>query len=208
MQDFRFSAFMEQKDSEDAKKMILPWIDKERYIQNLFERGDQRAMDKFYMEYADYLTGVCARYISDEETLKDVVQESFIKIFTGIGEFTYRGKGSLKAWATKIAVNEALMQLRKDKQFIYSLQEAEIGNSPDEDPDTEGLGMETLLFFIRKLPPGYRAVFNLYVIEEKSHKEIAEILQIQPNTSASQFLRAKRMLAEMIREYELKMENR
>ena len=147
-------------------------------------------------------------YISDEETLKDVVQESFIKIFTGIGEFTYRGKGSLKAWATKIAVNEALMQLRKDKQFIYSLQEAEIGNSPDEDPDTEGLGMETLLFFIRKLPPGYRAVFNLYVIEEKSHKEIAEILQIQPNTSASQFLRAKRMLAEMIREYELKMENR
>ena len=188
--------------------MILPWIDKERYIQNLFERGDRRAMDKFYMEYADYLTGVCARYISGEETLKDVVQESFIKIFTGIGEFTYRGKGSLKAWATKIAVNEALMQLRKDKQFIYSLQEAEIGNSPDEDPDTEGLGMETLLFFIRKLPPGYRAVFNLYVIEEKSHKEIAEILQIQPNTSASQFLRAKRMLAEMIREYELKMENR
>lgn len=188
--------------------MILPWIDKERYIQNLFERGDRRAMDKFYMEYADYLTGVCARYIADEDTLKDVVQESFIKIFTGIGEFTYRGKGSLKAWATKIAVNEALMQLRKDKQFIYSLQEAEIGNSPDEDPDTEGLGMETLLFFIRKLPPGYRAVFNLYVIEEKSHKEIAEILQIQPNTSASQFLRAKRMLAEMIREYELKMENR
>ena len=124
------------------------------------------------------------------------------------GYQTGKGKRSLKAWATKIAVNEALKQLRKDKQFIYSLQEAEIGNSPDEDPDTEGLGMETLLFFIRKLPPGYRAVFNLYVIEEKSHKEIAEILQIQPNTSASQFLRAKRMLAEMIREYELKMENR
>ena len=83
-----------------------------------------------------------------------------------------------------------------------------MGNSPDEDPDTEGLGMETLLFFIRKLPPGYRAVFNLFVIEEKSHKESADILQIQPNTSASQFLRAKRMLAEMIREYKLKMENR
>ena len=103
--------------------MILPWIDKERYIQNLFERGDRRAMDKFYMEYADYLTGVCARYIADEDTLKDVVQESFIKIFTGIGEFTYRGKGSLKAWTTKIAVNEALMQLRKDKLFIYSCKE-------------------------------------------------------------------------------------
>jgi RNA polymerase sigma-70 factor (ECF subfamily) len=188
--------------------MILPWIDKERYIQNLFERGDRRAMDKFYMEYADYLTGVCARYIADEDTLKDVVQESFIKIFTGIGEFTYRGKGSLEAWATKIAVNEALMQLRKDKLFIYSLQESEMDDSPDEDPDTEGLGMETLLSFIRKLPPGYRAVFNLFVIEEKSHKEIAEILQIQPATSASQFLRARKLLAEMIREYKHQMENR
>ena len=188
--------------------MILLWKDKEQQILSLFQKGDNRAMDKLYMEYADYLTGVCARYISDEETLKDVVQESFIKIFTGIGEFTYRGKGSLKAWATKIAVNEALMQLRKDKQFIYSLQEAEISNSPDEDPDTEGLGMETLLSFIRKLPPGYRAVFNLFVIEGKSHKEIAEILQIQPATSASQFLRARKLLAEMIREYKHQMENR
>ena len=165
-------------------------------------------MDKFYMEYAEYLTGVCARYISDEDTLKDVVQESFIKIFTRIREFEYRGKGSLKAWATKIAVNEALMQLRKDKQFIYSLQETENHDFPDEDPDTEGMSLEILLLFIRKLPPGYRAVFNLFVVEEKSHKEIAEILQIQPSTSASQFLRAKRMLAEMIREYKLKTENR
>ena len=188
--------------------MILPWRDKERYIQNLFEKGDHRAMNKFYMEYADYLTGVCARYISDEDALKDVLQESFIKIFTRIREFEYRGEGSLKAWATKIAVNEALMQLRRDKQFIYSLQETTSHDFPDEDPDTEGMSLETLLFFIRKLPPGYRAVFNLFVIEEKSHKEIAEILQIQPNTSASQFLRAKRMLAEMIREYKHQMENR
>ena len=165
-------------------------------------------MDKFYEEYAGYLTGICARYISDEDMLKDVVQECFIKIFTRIRKFEYRGKGSLKAWVTKIAVNEALMQLRKDKQFVYSLQETSSYDFPDEDPDTEDLSLETLLFFIRKLPPGYRAVFNLFVVEEKSHKEIAEILQIQPNTSASQYLRAKRMLAEMIREYKLKMENR
>ena len=188
--------------------MIFLWKDKERYILSLFEKGDCRAMDKFYEEYAGYLTGVCTRYISDEEMLKDVVQESFIKIFTRIKEFEYRGKGSLKSWATKIVINEALMWLRKEKQFIYSLQETEIDDLSDEDPDTEGVNMETLLFFIRKLPPGYRAVFNLFVIEEKSHKEIAEILQIQPNTSASQYLRAKKMLAEMIREYTLKTENR
>ena len=188
--------------------MIFLWKDKERYILNLFEKGDHRAMDKFYEEYADYLNGICARYISDEDMLKDVVQESFIKIFTRIREFEYRGKGSLNAWVTKIAVNEALMQLRKDKQFICSLLETSSHDFPDEDPDTEDLSLETVLFFIRKLPPGYRAVFNLFVIEEKSHKEIAKILQIQPDTSASQYLRAKKMLAEMIREYKLKMENR
>ena len=85
--------------------MIFLWKDKERYILNLFEKGDHRAMDKFYEEYADYLNGICARYISDEDMLKDVVQESFIKIFTRIREFEYRGKGSLNAWVTKIAVN-------------------------------------------------------------------------------------------------------
>ena len=66
-------------------------------------------MDKLYMEYADYLTGVCVRYISDEDEVKDVLQESFINIFTQIHQFEYRGKGSLKAWLTKGVINEVLM---------------------------------------------------------------------------------------------------
>lgn len=188
--------------------MILLWKDKEQHILSLFKKGDNRAMDKLYMEYADYLTGVCARYISDEDTLKDVLQESFIRIFTQISQFEYRGKGSLKAWLTKVVINEALMQLRKDKTFLVSLQESGIGDFPDEEPDVENLGSDILFSFIQQLPPGYRAVFNLFVIEEKSHKEIAEILHIQPATSASQFLRARKLLAEMIQEYKHQTENR
>ena len=188
--------------------MILHWIDKEKHILNLFNKGDNHAMDKLYMEYADYLTGVCARYISDEDTLKDVLQESFIRIFTQIHQFEYRGKGSLKAWITKITINEALMQLREEKAFLISLHESQISDLPDEEPDVKGIDTNILLTFVQKLPPGYRAVFNLFVIEEKSHKEIAEILQIQPTTSASQFLRAKKMLADMIREYKQKTEDR
>ena len=188
--------------------MILHWTDKEKHILSLFNKGDNRAMDKLYMEYADYLTGVCARYISDEDTLKDVLQESFIRIFTQIHQFEYRGKGSLKAWITKITINEALMQLREEKAFLISLHESQISDLPDEEPDVEGIDTNILLTFVQKLPPGYRAVFNLFVIEEKSHKEIAEILQIQPTTSASQFLRAKKMLADMIREYKQKTEDR
>lgn len=165
-------------------------------------------MDKLYMEYADYLTGVCARYISDEDTLKDVLQESFIRIFTQIHQFEYRGKGSLKAWITKITINEALMQLREEKAFLIPLHESQISDFSDEEPDVEDIDTNILLTFVQKLPPGYRAVFNLFIIEEKSHKEIAEILQIQPTTSASQFLRAKKMLANMIREYKQKTNDR
>ena len=91
--------------------MILLWKDKEQQILSLFQKGDNRAMDKLYMEYADYLTGVCARYISNEDQLKDVLQESFIRIFTNIHQFEYRGKGSLKAWMTKVVIHESLQQL-------------------------------------------------------------------------------------------------
>lgn len=191
--------------------MLLLWKDKEKHIVDLLRKGEPSAMNKFYQEYAGYLTGVCARYISDEDTLKDVLQESLVKIFTLFHQFEYRGKGSLKAWITKISVNEALIQLRKEKQMYITQYEPDIENLPneeEEEPDTDGVDTETLLAFVRKLPPGYRAVLNLFVIEGKSHKEIAEILQIQPGTSASQFLRAKRMLAEMIRTYKQQTEDR
>lgn len=191
--------------------MLFLWKDKERHIVDLMRKGEPSAMDKFYQEYADYLTGVCARYISDEDTLKDVMQESLVKIFTQFHQFEYRGKGSLKAWITKVAVNEALVQLQKEKQTYIALHGPDIENLPDEEgeePDTDGVDTGTLLAFVRKLPPGYRAVLNLFVVEGKSHKEIAEILQIQPSTSASQYLRAKRMLAEMIRTYKQQTEDR
>lgn len=188
--------------------MILLWKDKEKQIVSLFQKGAPHAMDKLYMEYADYLTGVCTRYISDEETMKDVLQESFIQIFTQIHQFEYRGKGSLKAWITKITINEALMQLRKEKNVFVPLDESQTDDFSNEEPDVEGVDTNTLLAFVRKLPPGYRAVLNLFVIEEKSHKEIAEILHIQPSTSASQYLRAKKMLAEMIQKYKRQTEDR
>ncbi len=188
--------------------MILRWRDKEKHIVGLFNKGDERAMDKLYMEYADYLTGVCARYISNEDSLKDVLQESFIKIFTKIHQFEYRGKGSLKAWLTQIVINEALMHLRVNKELNTLLQDSELPDYPDEEPDVDALDTDLLLSFLQQLSPGYRTVFNLFVIEEKSHQEIAEMLHIHPNTSASQFLRAKKKLTEMIRNHQLKMENR
>lgn len=175
--------------------------DREKYIISLFCKGESNAMNKLYDEYADWLAGVCERYISDSDDIKDVLQESFIKIFSQIKNFEYRGKGSLKAWLTKIVINESLNYLRKDKHFLISDAEIENLDLPDVPPDTDELTEDEILKLIQQLPPGYRAVFNLFVIEEKSHKEIAEILNIKADTSASQFHRAKNMLANIITDY-------
>lgn len=175
--------------------------DTEHHIAMLVAKGDNRAARELYDAYAGYLTGVCARYLSDEDDLKDVVQESFINIITSFDKFTYSGNGSLKAWITKITVNKALHYLRDNKRLIFvqiSEKEAEI---KDTEPDVERLSQKEIVGLIRELPPGYRAVFNLHVFEEKSHKEIAKLLNIKENSSASQFHRAKAILASKINDY-------
>lgn len=175
--------------------------DKEQKIVHLFRRGDVSAMDVLYAEYANYLIAVCARYISDDDDVKDILQEAFIKIFTTIDTFDYRGAGSLKAWMGRIVVNESLQWLRQRKRSPFDRMEADPPDLPDDDPETEDLSSDELTQLIRQLPEGYRAVINLYVVEGKSHKEIAQLLGIKPDSSASQLHRAKSMLARIIKDY-------
>lgn len=180
--------------------------DKEQHIIKLFRRGNASAMDMLYAEYADYLTAVCARYIPDDDELKDVLQESFIKIFSKIGEFNYRGNGSLRAWITRIVINESLLTIRKKKNSPIINIENEPPDIQDDEPELGNIGEEVLTNMIRQLPDGYRTVFNLFVIEGKSHKEIAKILNIKADSSASQFHKAKKQLAKMIKNYRLNKE--
>lgn len=162
--------------------------------------GDRSAPKALYCAYAGYLTGVCARYLSDPEDVKDVLHDSFLHIFASTKSFEYRGRGSLKAWLTKIVINESLQFIRHAyrSEILSPSIEAEISDD-NETPQLEGISMESLHKLIRELPPGYRTVFNLYVFEEKSHKEIASILNIKEASSASQFHRAKAMLAANIK---------
>ena len=180
--------------------MGLFWNNRELNIISLFEKGDALAMDKLYGEYADFLAKVCSRYISNQEDKHDVLQEAFIRIFTRIHTFEYRGKGSLKAWLTKIVINESLYFLRNNDPSLFTDKTTDIADSSTEDPDVDSMSITQITDTILKLPPGYRTVFNLYVIEGKSHKEIAELLNIKPDTSASQFHKAKNMLAKMLKE--------
>ena len=173
----------------------------QRLVKRLQE-GDKTAAREFYSLYADNLAGICMRYIADEEDLKDVFQNAFAHIFSHIAEFKYRGEGSLLAWAKRIVVNESLMFLRKKVHF-EELQENYdlVDESEDSDLSISGIPPDVIRKMLSRLPTGYRTVLNLYVLEGKSHQDIASLLGIRRDTSASQLHKAKKMLAKMIRKY-------
>lgn len=165
-------------------------------------KKDTASMKVLYDFNVRYLSAVCSRYIVREEDIKDVLQESFIKIFTALRHFSYKGKGSLQAWMKRIVVNEALMFLRKQNKTSFISSDSEIPESIiDEEPSVEEISSDVLFEMIRGLSDGYRTILNLYVFERKSHKEIAKLLGISENTSFSQYYRAKKALAIMIRKY-------
>ena len=166
--------------------------------------GDQQARARLYTESVGVLSSVCRRYIIDEEDVRDVLHDSYIRIFTTIDRFDYRGDGSLNAWMSRVVVNEALMFLRRSNRIeSTSLDEdrSVVENLSDDPPEVGRLSADELHMLIHKLPDGYRTVLNLFAIEGKSHKEIANLLGIKENSSSSQFLRAKMMLTKLIKEY-------
>lgn len=167
------------------------------------KQGDKKAFQQLYEQYAGLLMAVCIRYSGEREAAQDILHDGFLKIFRSFAQFSYRGEGSLCAWLIRIMVNESLEFLRGKKQWSQIVL---MENLPDTIPDSEERDWEQipqsqLMRFIEELPTGYRTVFNLYVLEEKSHKEIAEILGITERTSSSQLYRAKSLLMKKINDY-------
>lgn len=172
-------------------------------VEQLVERirqKDQRAMSQLYQMYVGELSSVCYRYVPDEDDAKDVLQNSFVKIFTSISALDYRGEYSFKGWMKRIVANEALGYLKQRKRLAFAEFDTATQDLPDDEPQTERLSPDELHQLISKLPDGYRMVVNLYVFEGYSHRQIAELLDISERTSASQFYHAKRLLAKRIKE--------
>lgn len=167
------------------------------------QRGDMRAHHTLYERYGGSLMAICLRYIGDRETAEDILHDGFLRIFQSIKQFSYQGEGSLKAWLSRVMVNEALGYLRKkNTQVQQEVLMTEIPDVPDtDDSELDDIPRSVLMKFISELPDGYRTVFNLYVFEDKSHKEIASLLGITEHTSSSQFYRAKSLLIKKINEY-------
>lgn len=159
-----------------------------------------------YEKYGGVLMAICLRYTGDREAAEDVLHDGFLRIFESIVQFTYQGEGSLKAWLSKVMVNEALGYLRKrNAQIQQEVLLDEIPDLPDADNENvEEIPRSALMKMIGELPEGYRTVLNLYVFEDKSHKEIASMLGITEHTSSSQYYRAKTLLIKKIKEYKKK----
>ncbi|SHE60181.1 RNA polymerase sigma factor [Chryseobacterium vrystaatense] len=165
-------------------------------------KKEQSAWKELYNSYSRELTSICRRYLKGNDDIHDILQNSFIKMFHHIDSFKYMGKGSLKAWIIRIVINEVLQYIRSFSKMEFSTMEEEmIGKEDDEEPELSDVPMEELMTMIKLLPDGYRVVFNLYVFENKSHKEISQLLSISEGSSASQLHKAKRKLVHEINTY-------
>lgn len=161
-------------------------------------KHDRKAQKVLYDRYSRFLLGICLRYASDRMEAEDILQESFLKIYFNIKDFS--GSGSFIGWLRKVAVNTAITHYHRNLKFRYHIDiedyiSVETGTvSFEEDMFTS----EELFKVMNELPPGYRVVFNLYAVEGYKHKEIAELLGIDTNTSKSQYSRAKAAIREKL----------
>ncbi len=177
----------------------------EKELSEKVKAGERSAFSLLYSLYAPDLFRLIGRYIIDNEKAKDLLQDCFLRIYDNINKYRYQGEGSLAAWLRRLCTNECLMFLRREsKNLVVPLDDEQVVAcevaSPTEE-QLETLPSEVLESFIKSLPDGYRTVFVLFVIEGKSHKEIAKLLGINEKSSSSQLTRAKRLLAKAINEW-------
>ena len=174
-------------------------IETERQLLDAIHCGDRQALRRLYDRYSGYAMAIGLRYVPERDDVRDILQDSFINILTSINEFDYRGEGSLKAWISRIVANRAIDWLKEHERLHFT---DEIPDAAEEGvPEVENVPPDILNRMIGQLPEGCRMVLNLFVFEQLSHKEIAQRLGIRENSSASQLSRAKKILAEMVKEY-------
>ena len=159
-------------------------------------RGDHKSQRSVYEQHAPQMLALCLRYVHDRSEAEGVMVSGFLKVFDKIGQ--YSGDGSFEGWIRRIMVNESLLYLRQNKKAHMMVEVEAASREVYTDDAHHQLAADDLMALVRKLPDGYRTVFNLYAIEGYSHKEIAEQLGINENTSKSQLSRARSLLQQYI----------
>jgi RNA polymerase sigma factor (sigma-70 family) len=161
-------------------------------------RHNRKAQQMLYDKYSRFLLGICIRYADDKAEAEDILQDSFLKIFFSIKDFS--GTGSFAGWLRKVAVNTAITHYHKNLKHRYHIEieeyvSIETGTGSFEE---SYFSSDELYLVMNDLPAGYKMVFNLYAVEGYKHKEIAEMLGIDTNTSKSQYSRAKAVLRDKL----------
>jgi RNA polymerase sigma factor (sigma-70 family) len=161
--------------------------------------GNRRMQEELYRRFSPRMYAVCLRYATSSEEAEDILQEGFIKIFKKLD--SYRGDGSFEGWIRRIFVNTAIEHFRR-RRYLQPVTEKEENTVEGKYLSVlDSLAEKDILELIRQLSPGYRTVFNMYVVEGYTHKEIGDMLGISEGTSKSQLSRAKVILQDMVRTY-------
>jgi RNA polymerase sigma-70 factor (ECF subfamily) len=169
-------------------------------------KQNPKAQTELFNRFSGRFTGICCRYVGIVDQAEDIMISGFMKIFDKI--YQYKGEGSFEAWMTRIMVNESLSYIRRNKNMWLNVSIESADREPDYSMADSHLDSEQALSMIDELPIGYRTVFNLFVMEGYSHKEIGELLQITEGASKSQLSRAKAQLKSKILAFEEKMKKR
>lgn len=159
-------------------------------------RGNQRLQKILYDKYAEKMYAVCLRYAKNATDAEDILQQGFIKVFRNIDK--YRGDGSFEGWIRKIITRTAITHITKNRKISF---QTTIDYSHEDNTSNilDKLAEKDIVGMITKLPPGYRKIFTLYVIEGYNHREIAEMLGCSEGNCKSQFYRSRTRLQKILK---------
>lgn len=161
--------------------------------------GKRRAFKDLYDYLSPSLFPICLRYANHRDEAQDFLQEGFVKIFENLDRFSF--SGSFEGWSKRVIVNYCIEQIRKNHRKIFTVDIDDTYDVGSNAKAIENLEAADILEVISSMPTGYRTVFNLYVIEGFTHKEIAGQLNISENTSKTQLLKARKYLRQRIKNF-------
>ncbi|WP_299228524.1 sigma-70 family RNA polymerase sigma factor [uncultured Psychroserpens sp.] len=150
------------------------------------------AQSQLYQMYKDDLYVLCLKYCKNKEEAQDNLQDAFLNIFSKIK--SYKGKGSFEGWMKRITINKAIDKYKRDKHINIEINNDILIDNHFDSTSFESIPISNILKHIQELPPQYRLVFNLYELDNYTHKEISKLLGISVNTSKSNLHRAKNIL--------------
>lgn len=159
--------------------------------------NEPAAQQELYQRYSPKMLAVCYRFAKNREDAEDMLQEGFIRVFSQMYQF--RAQGAFEGWVRRIIVHTCINVLKKNKKFNESVDIIHATNIQVREESVPSIiQAKQIVECIRMLPIGYRTVLNLFALEGYSHKEIADMLDIEESTSRSQYTRAKAMLQEIL----------